>query len=188
MKPIGGVANRVALLLVFAYMTAASGPAMAACPADAVFKTFNRMNEATRPIGQDLSFSQGKVEAAKGFGRDIHARVPSLPLIGDFNPRVTRPLNGHVWELSLPFGSNIQAENLLITYLVSGGTGRTGFFQSRDNPASIIQATVIPRRIEKTIFDDRIVFRGYIDVDLDFQDATVAGGYTGMISAAVECQ
>ncbi|MDH5638782.1 MAG: hypothetical protein OEZ04_09840 [Nitrospinota bacterium] len=187
MKRIESVAVRVTLFLVLALLPF-SGPALAACPTGSVFKTFNRINETTRAIQQNMAFSRGKVEAETGGKRNINARVPSLPVQGKFRTKVTWPVINHVWELSIPFASRITIKDLMVVYSVSGGNGRSGFFQSADIPSSVMKVTVIPKGIKQSIVNDRIVFRGYINLNVDYSAVTVAGSYNGMISAAVECR
>ncbi|MDH5509902.1 MAG: hypothetical protein OEZ32_06040 [Nitrospinota bacterium] len=187
MKRTGSVAIRVTLFLVLALLPF-SGPALAACPTGSVFKTFNRINETTRAIQQDMAFSQGLVEGHSSGKRNINARVPSLPIIGGFKTRTTWPVINHLWELSIPFDAKLTINDLMVIYSISGGQGRSGFFQSGDVPSSVMKVTVIPKGIKQLIVNDRIVFRGYIDLDVDYSAVTVAGSYNGTISAAVECR
>jgi len=183
------VAGRVALLSVSALLFI-SGESVAACHPDAVFRSFNRINETSRTIRQDMAFSEGVVEARTNGRRNINARVPSLPVPGAFNTRATWPVTGHVWELSIPLAAHpkISVNDLMVIYSVSGGSGRTGYFQSVDIPTSVMKITVIPRQIIRTVVDGMIVFMGYIDLDVDYSAVTVAGSYNGTINAVVECR
>jgi hypothetical protein len=195
MNPARSVAPwRAALLFFFGLpmATALFGGAQAswaACPAGTVFESSIRIDDS-------IPTAKSQAIASKHSGKILMTlRRPfgNLP-VDDVSSDVVLPtrslrsFKNHVWQLTVPAASNLDAASLLVSYSVSGSVGGSGVFVSPSDPSSVIEITVIPKRIERIIVGGNIIFRGYVDVDVDYTGATASGSYTGAIVTTVECK
>ena len=161
--------------------------ALAACPAGSTFESSIQLDEAVPLTTRDLAIPRhGQGEVAMKLDKPQGAlNTPSGG--NEISQKVRMTFRSHVWQLSVPAASNMTVGDLMVSYYVSGSAGLSGVFVSVSDPSSMVDVTVIPTRIQRIIQGDKIIFRGFIDVDIDYGRATKSGKYSGAISSSVEC-
>ena len=106
---------------------------------------------------------------------------------GGFTPRATISLGRWQWRLRVRRPTTITAGDLLVSYQVTGSDGTAGVLTADSAPSSHVQATVSTREIRQRQGNNRRRFLGYIDLQLDYSNATRAGNYSGTITVTVDC-
>jgi hypothetical protein len=166
-----------------------AGGVYAACPAGSAFESSISLDESAPVKVRDISVPQSgpakvfmKLNLPSGEARNAAEGEIEIATGGRMAFR------NHVWQLTVPASSNLDIANLMVSYSISGSAGMSGDLVSLIDTSSIVGITIIPRQIQRIMAGDKIIFRGFIDVDIDYTRATKSGGYSGTISTSVECR
>ncbi len=102
----------------------------------------------------------------------------------------TIPITGFMWRLRVnrPVPPGFGVGSILVTYQVTGANGAPGVVSSVSNPASQASVTVQPKPIRVRVRRNRIIYRGFVDLFVDYSAATVSGQYRGTITTTIDCQ
>ena len=178
--------------LVFFGMLLMAGTLPAACPpgSNPQLRTRNSIN--TQVNLQGSSWDEGATTLVMPL---------SLPL-GDaqINPTTvptstTLQLNRWLWRFRIrltllttppPYWPP-DANDLVVTYDVNGSGSNSGWFHSVLDPSSRIRVTVVTREIRQRNRFNRRIFRGFVDLKIDYGQATRSGDYVGTITTTVDC-
>ena len=168
--------------------SAQEGNAVAACPVGYTFTATNKLQDAIQPVLNDLAIASMGIRINASSGKlNMGMGDPLRSQERDMSTRTSRSLHEHVWELSVPRGSRLSANRIIVNYSIDGSAGNQGSLRSVKNPSSRIDVFVFQRGIERTIMDDRIIFRGYVDLAIDFGNASAGGEYAGVITSTIDC-
>jgi len=103
------------------------------------------------------------------------------------HPVATVSLKRWQWRLQVPKPTTITAADLIVGYRVVGANGQPGVFTSNLDSSSRVKVTTVTRTISEQVRKNSILFKGYIDLQLDYAEATRSGGYSGTVTVNVEC-
>jgi len=91
------------------------------------------------------------------------------------------------WRLRVPKPTTIDVNDLIFEYRINDGQGIQGQISSISQPASVAPVVIQQRRVTRTDRQNAVIFKGYIDLLVDFSRASYSGGYTGQITSTIDC-
>jgi len=152
----------------------------AECPPNSKFITRGQYSQ-DAPVSQtDLSVGEG----GRTLTLDLALSIADAGINisgGNFSPIVTVMLNEWQWRLITPGNPDLK---LSVNYQIAGSDGTPGVLTSVLDPYSKVKVTVLSREIVRAGSN----WRGYIDLQLDFDDAMRSGPYTGTITVLLDCE
>ena len=102
-------------------------------------------------------------------------------------PVANMSLSKWQWRLHIPRPTTITSSDLIVTYKVLSPDGRQGIFRCKKDYSSIIKVVPVTREVTETVRKNYIIFKGYLDLHVDYSDAKRSGIYEGIILVTVDC-
>lgn len=174
---------------LFLFMAAlAPAPVYSACPAGAVLETSPRIDESIPATASAVAVDMGSASVKMTYHKPkADLNVPPAPEHALGRTRLwTFP--GYSWQFTVPLESNLNVSDLVVSYSISGAWDNKGNLSAPSAPGSSLGITIIPGPIQRIISGDKIIFRGYFDMEADFTRVTTSGRHGGTIATNVECR
>ena len=175
------------LLLSVAILVGYVGQSFAVCPPGTTFRRYTPLTTSINITNPDKSINEGGPFVATMDMAFPTGAIALLPSGHGYPTAYTTTLNYRIWRLRVRRPTTLTAADLIVTYTVTGSNGVNGVLSSVSAPASQMAVTVIPLAIQTRIRPNRVRFRGFIELLIDYSAITIGGAYTGTITSTVDC-
>jgi len=161
-------------------------PAMADCPTGTVLRTQDSLQGRVKVSPRRLAIDEGGMALSTAMSMPV---VDADILISQegVRPEDTLSLQRWQWRLQVPRPTTITVADLLVVYQVAGPDGQPGVFTSNLDNTSHVKVTAETRTITEERRKNYILFKGYINLQLDYAEATRSGGYSGTLTVDIDC-
>ena len=182
------VAGLKAATLFFFIAALNPAPVYAACPAGAVLETSPRIDESVPTSASSVAVDMGPASLKMTYQKPKgNANITPAPE-NALGRRKMWTFPGYSWQFTVPLESNLNVSDLVVSYSISGAWDNRGTLSAPSTPGSALGITIIPGQIQRIISGDKIIFRGYFDMEADFTAVTTSGRHGGTIATNVECR
>lgn len=182
------VALSWATLFLFTSTLFIPSAASAACPVGSSFKTTPLVSENAQIRKRALVIKEKGPFKVKMSLDSAKAKLRYIPSANGVSSRFSQTLTNPIWELSVDKDSKLNRSNIVVNYSVGNSGGLNGSLVSQYYPASSVGVTVFPRQISRKVQGEKVIFQGFVSLEIDYSKAVVSGGYTGSIIASVDCR